>query len=85
MGNAGRPAPVTSVRILDAADRECPPGEIRDHLLRGDGAPARVQYWPPERRPPSFAPIDSALVSSSGPALSRGMSAAGVRHVDGGP
>ena len=34
-GNAGRPAPVTSVRILDAGGRECPAGEAGEICVRG--------------------------------------------------
>ena len=42
-GNAGRPAPVTSVRILDAEDRECPAGEAGEICVRGDTV--HLGYW----------------------------------------
>ncbi len=42
-GNAGRPAPVTSVRILDAGGRECPTGEAGEICVRGDLV--HLGYW----------------------------------------
>jgi long-chain acyl-CoA synthetase len=42
-GNAGRPAPVTSVRILDAEGRECPAGEAGEICVRGDLV--HLGYW----------------------------------------
>ena len=42
-GNAGRPAPVTSVRILDAGDRECPVGEAGEICVRG--GTVHLGYW----------------------------------------
>jgi acyl-CoA synthetase (AMP-forming)/AMP-acid ligase II len=42
-GNAGRPAPVTSVRILDAGGRECPVGEAGEICVRGDTV--HLGYW----------------------------------------
>ena len=42
-GNAGRPAPVTSVRILDADGRECPAGEAGEICVRGDTV--HLGYW----------------------------------------
>ncbi len=42
-GNAGRPAPVSSVRILDADDRECPAGEAGEICVRGDTV--HLGYW----------------------------------------
>jgi long-chain acyl-CoA synthetase len=42
-GNAGRPAPVTSARILDAGGRECPPGEAGEICVRGDTV--HLGYW----------------------------------------
>ena len=42
-GNAGRPAPVTSVRILDADGRECPIGEAGEICVRG--ATVHLGYW----------------------------------------
>ena len=42
-GNAGRPAPVTSVRILDADGRECGIGEAGEICVRGDTV--HLGYW----------------------------------------
>ena len=42
-GNAGRPAPVTSVRILDADGRECAIGEAGEICVRGDTV--HLGYW----------------------------------------
>jgi acyl-CoA synthetase (AMP-forming)/AMP-acid ligase II len=42
-GNAGRPAPVTSVRILDAGGRECRPGEAGEICVRG--STVHLGYW----------------------------------------
>ena len=42
-GNAGRPAPMTRVRILDADGRECPVGEAGEICLRGDTV--HLGYW----------------------------------------
>jgi long-chain acyl-CoA synthetase len=42
-GNAGRPAPVTSVRILDTAGGECAPGEAGEICVRG--ATVHLGYW----------------------------------------
>jgi long-chain acyl-CoA synthetase len=42
-GNAGRPAPVTSVRILDAGGRECPAGVAGEICVRGDTV--HRGYW----------------------------------------
>jgi long-chain acyl-CoA synthetase len=42
-GNAGRPAPVTAVRILDTADREYPDGEAGEICVRGDTV--HLGYW----------------------------------------
>jgi acyl-CoA synthetase (AMP-forming)/AMP-acid ligase II len=42
-GNAGRPAPVTSVRILDAEDRERLAGEAGEICVRGDTV--HLGYW----------------------------------------
>ncbi|MBV9382547.1 MAG: AMP-binding protein [Streptosporangiaceae bacterium] len=42
-GNAGRPTPVTAVRILDADGRECPVGEAGEICVRGDTV--HLGYW----------------------------------------
>jgi long-chain acyl-CoA synthetase len=42
-GNAGRPAPVTSVRILDADGRECAVGAAGEICVRG--ATVHLGYW----------------------------------------
>jgi acyl-CoA synthetase (AMP-forming)/AMP-acid ligase II len=42
-GNAGRPAPVTSVRILDADGRGCPAGVAGEICVRGDTV--HLGYW----------------------------------------
>ena len=42
-GNAGRPAPVTSVRILDAGGRECAIGEAGEICVRG--GTVHLGYW----------------------------------------
>jgi long-chain acyl-CoA synthetase len=42
-GNAGRPAPVTAVRILDPNGRECPVGEAGEICVRG--ATVHLGYW----------------------------------------
>ena len=42
-GNAGRPAPVTAVRILDPGGRECPPGQAGEICVRGDTV--HLGYW----------------------------------------
>ncbi len=42
-GNAGRPAPVTSVRILGADGRECGIGEAGEICVRGDTV--HLGYW----------------------------------------
>ncbi len=42
-GNAGRPAPVTSVRILGADGRECPPGQAGEICVRG--GTVHLGYW----------------------------------------
>ena len=42
-GNAGRPAPVTSVRILDAGGRECPAGVAGEICVRGETV--HLGYW----------------------------------------
>ncbi|MGO9192729.1 MAG: AMP-binding protein [Streptosporangiaceae bacterium] len=42
-GNAGRPAPVTSVRILDAGGRECATGEAGEICVRG--GTVHLGYW----------------------------------------
>ena len=42
-GNAGRPAPITSVRIVDAEGRECPPGQAGEICVRGDTV--HLGYW----------------------------------------
>jgi long-chain acyl-CoA synthetase len=42
-GNAGRPTPLTSVRILDPNGRECPVGEAGEICLRGDTV--HLGYW----------------------------------------
>ena len=43
LGNAGRPAPVTSVRIVDAEGLECPPGQAGEICVRGDTV--HLGYW----------------------------------------
>jgi long-chain acyl-CoA synthetase len=42
-GNAGRPAPVTSVRIVGTDGRECPPGQAGEICVRGDTV--HLGYW----------------------------------------
>jgi acyl-CoA synthetase (AMP-forming)/AMP-acid ligase II len=42
-GNAGRPAPVTAVRILDSGGRECGVGEVGEICVRG--ATVHLGYW----------------------------------------
>jgi long-chain acyl-CoA synthetase len=42
-GNAGRPGPVTAVRILDADGKECPVGEAGEICVRGDLV--HLGYW----------------------------------------
>jgi acyl-CoA synthetase (AMP-forming)/AMP-acid ligase II len=42
-GNAGRPAPVTSVRILGADGQECPAGAAGEICVRGDTV--HLGYW----------------------------------------
>ena len=42
-GNAGRPAPVTSVRILGAGGRECAIGEAGEICVRG--GTVHLGYW----------------------------------------
>jgi long-chain acyl-CoA synthetase len=42
-GNAGRPGPVTAVRILDAQGDECPAGEAGEICVRGDLV--HLGYW----------------------------------------
>lgn len=42
-GNAGRPSPLTAVRILDSAGRECPVGEAGEICVRGDTV--HLGYW----------------------------------------
>ena len=42
-GNAGRPAPVTAVRIVDAEGRECPIGAAGEICVRGDLV--HLGYW----------------------------------------
>ena len=42
-GNAGRPAPVTSVRILGADGQECPAGAAGEICVRG--ATVHLGYW----------------------------------------
>jgi long-chain acyl-CoA synthetase len=42
-GNAGRPTPMTSVRILGPDGRECPVGEAGEICLRGDTV--HLGYW----------------------------------------
>src|SRR6266851_230204 len=42
-GNAGRPAPVTAVRIVDAEGRECPPGQAGEICVRG--GLVHLGYW----------------------------------------
>jgi long-chain acyl-CoA synthetase len=42
-GNAGRPGPVTAVRILDAHGDECPEGEAGEICVRGDLV--HLGYW----------------------------------------
>ncbi len=42
-GNAGRPAPVTSVRILGADGQECPAGVAGEICVRGDTV--HLGYW----------------------------------------
>jgi acyl-CoA synthetase (AMP-forming)/AMP-acid ligase II len=42
-GNAGRPAPVTAVRILGADGRECPPGQAGEICVRG--GTVHLGYW----------------------------------------
>jgi acyl-CoA synthetase (AMP-forming)/AMP-acid ligase II len=42
-GNAGRPSPMTRVRILDPDGRECPVGQAGEICLRGDTV--HLGYW----------------------------------------
>jgi acyl-CoA synthetase (AMP-forming)/AMP-acid ligase II len=42
-GNAGRPAPVTTVRILDSGGRECPAGTAGEICVRG--GTVHLGYW----------------------------------------
>ncbi|MFJ9445191.1 AMP-binding protein [Kitasatospora sp. NPDC101235] len=42
-GNAGRPGPWLSIRVLDADGRECPPGEAGEICARG--AVVHLGYW----------------------------------------
>jgi acyl-CoA synthetase (AMP-forming)/AMP-acid ligase II len=42
-GNAGRPSPLTTVRILDSDGRECAVGEAGEICLRGDTV--HLGYW----------------------------------------
>jgi acyl-CoA synthetase (AMP-forming)/AMP-acid ligase II len=42
-GNAGRPGPVTAVRILDGEGHECPVGEAGEICVRGDLV--HLGYW----------------------------------------
>jgi acyl-CoA synthetase (AMP-forming)/AMP-acid ligase II len=42
-GNAGRPSPLTTVRILDEGGQECPVGEAGEICLRGDTV--HLGYW----------------------------------------
>jgi acyl-CoA synthetase (AMP-forming)/AMP-acid ligase II len=42
-GNAGRPSPLTAVRILDDEGRECPVGEAGEICVRGDTV--HLGYW----------------------------------------
>jgi acyl-CoA synthetase (AMP-forming)/AMP-acid ligase II len=42
-GNAGRPTPLTAVRILDPDGRECPVGQAGEICLRGDTV--HLGYW----------------------------------------
>jgi long-chain acyl-CoA synthetase len=43
VGNAGRPAPVTSVRILDGEGLECRVGDVGEICVRGDTV--HLGYW----------------------------------------
>jgi long-chain acyl-CoA synthetase len=42
-GNAGRPSPLTTVRILDPGGQECPVGEAGEICVRGDTV--HLGYW----------------------------------------
>jgi len=42
-GNAGRPSPMTRVRILDSDGKECPVGQAGEICLRGDTV--HLGYW----------------------------------------
>ena len=62
-GNAGRPGPVTAVRILDARGDECPAGEAGEICVRGDTGAPGVLEPPGDQR----APVPRWLVAHHGP------------------